>query len=434
HLRNAVLGASLVNLFRCQGFKVTAANYIGDIGSHVAKCLWALDKFHKKEKLPENKGKFLGQVYTEAVQKIEANPEFKNQADEVLRKLEQGDKKWISLWQKTRKWSLDEFDKIYKTLNIRFDHFFFESEVEKPGKKIVADLLKKGLAKKSEGATVIDLEKHNLKTFLLLKSDGASLYSTKDLALAQLKFKKFKIDRSIVLTDTRQNFYFSQLFKTLEIMGFKQPMSHVPYEFVTLREGAMASRTGNVVLFEDFFQEVLSRARMETKQRHKEWSEKKINLTAEKIALSAIKFGMLKVGNNSVIVFDLEEALSFDGFSGPYLLYTLSRISSVFKKNKSQNAGHIDYRKLDTEIEKEILLKLAEFPEILVKARKGFEPSEIAKYLFELSRLFANFYQTVPILSSAKESRQARLALLQAIQKVLTDGLAVLGIETLKEM
>jgi arginyl-tRNA synthetase len=434
HLRNALLGSSLVNLYRFCGFKVVAANYIGDVGAHVAKCLWALEKFHAKEELPENKGKYLGKIYTEAVRKVEDSEKFKQEADVVLQKLENGDEKWLTLWQKTRKWSLDEFNEIYKTLGIKFDNFFYESEVEKPGKKIVEELLEKKVAEKSDGAIIIDLEKYNLKKFLLLKSDGSSLYSTKDLALAQLKFKKFKIKESILVVDTRQNFYLQQLFKTLEVMGFKEKMAHIPYEFVTLKEGAMASRSGNVVLFEDFFEQIVAHAEKETIQRHKNWPEKKIKAVAKKIALSAIKFNMLKVNNGSIIVFDIDEALSFDGFSGPYLQYTLSRISSVVKKAGVKSFGRIDYSKLNTDLEKELILKLAEFPEAVRQAKNDNEPSVVTKYLFDLSRLFANFYQQAPILASESGTRQARLVLLLAVRQVLGNGLALLGIEPMEQM
>ncbi len=442
HLRNAILGNSLVNLLRVVGYKVTAVNYIGDIGAHVAKCLWAYDKFYQSKDLPENKGKFLGQIYTEASQKIEANPELKKEIDEILQKLEAGDpkafggtsKKWLALWKKTRKWSLDDFNKIYKILGIKFDHFFYESEVEKPGKKIVAELLEKGVAEKSEGAVIIDLEKYNLKKFLLLKSDGSSLYSTKELALAKLKFEKFKIDESIVVVDSRQSFYLQQFFQTMRVIGFDKKMVHIPYEFVTLKDGAMASRSGNVVLFEDFYRQVVDRALIETKNRHSDWSDKKVQEVASKIALSAIKFNMLKVGNNSVITFDIDEALSFDGFSGPYLQYTCSRINSVLKKARYSGFTSVDYTKLNSDLEKEILLQLASFPEIVTEAAKNYDPSELAKYLFDLARLFSTFYQKCPIISSPKEIRDARLLLSDSIRKVLVNGLSILGIEALDQM
>jgi len=434
HLRNAILGNSLVNILRFSGHKVTAVNYIGDIGAHVAKCLWAYDKFYSAKELPENKGKFLGQVYTDGSQKIESNLEYKKEVDEVLQKLETGDKKWTALWKKTRKWSLDDFDRIYKILGVKFDHFFYESEVEKPGKKMVAELLEQGVAQKSEGAVIIDLEKYHLKQFLLLKSDGSSLYSTKELALAKLKFEKFKIDESIVVVDSRQSFYLQQFFKTMEVIGFDKKMIHIPYEFVTLKDGAMASRKGNVVLFEDFYNQVVDRATIETKNRHEDWPEKKINEVARKIALSAIKFNMLKVGNNSVITFDIDEALSFDGFSGPYIQYTCSRISSVLKKAKVTTFSTIDYSKLNSDLEKEILLQLASFPEVVAESAKNYDPSQVAKYLFDLAKLFSAFYQKSPIINSTKEIKEARLILVDSIRKVLINGLDLLGIEPLDQM
>jgi len=434
HLRNAILGNSLVNILRFSGHKVTAVNYIGDIGAHVAKCLWAYDKFYSPKELPENKGKFLGQVYTDGSQKIESNLEYKKEVDEVLQKLETGDKKWTALWKKTRKWSLDDFDRIYKILGVKFDHFFYESEVEKPGKKMVAELLEQGVAQKSEGAVIIDLEKYHLKQFLLLKSDGSSLYSTKELALAKLKFEKFKIDESIVVVDSRQSFYLQQFFKTMEVIGFDKKMIHIPYEFVTLKDGAMASRKGNVVLFEDFYNQVVDRATIETKNRHEDWPEKKINEVARKIALSAIKFNMLKVGNNSVITFDIDEALSFDGFSGPYIQYTCSRISSVLKKAKVTTFSTIDYSKLNSDLEKEILLQLASFPEVVAESAKNYDPSQVAKYLFDLAKLFSAFYQKSPIINSTKEIKEARLILVDSIRKVLINGLDLLGIEPLDQM
>lgn len=434
HARNAILGSALVRLLEQVGYKVVPVNYIGDIGAHVAKCLWALNKFHKDEQPPQDRGRYLGQIYTEAVKKTEANPRYKAEADEVLQKLENGDKKWLALWKKTRQWSLDGFDAIYKKLDCRFDHVFYESEVEKPGKKRVKELLDKGIAEKSQGAVIINLEKHKLKNFLLLKSDGSSLYSTKDLALAELKFKKYKIDESIVITDSRQSFYFQQLFKTLTMMGFDKKMVHVPYEFVTLKDGAMSSRQGNVVLFEDFYGQILERAVEETKKRHQNWENKKTQETGRKIALAAIKFNMLKVGNDSVIVFDIDEALSFDGFSGPYLQYTVSRINSVLKKVKPSLTGETDWAKLTGELERELILKLAEYPEVASESAEIYQPSNIARYLFELAKLFSTFYQSVPILHSPVGTQKARLSLIKAVKQVITNGLDILGIETMEEM
>ena len=434
HLRNAVLGNALVNILRFTGQKVIAANYIGDIGSHVAKCLWAFNKFHQNDVLPENKGRYLGQIYAEASRLVEDNPAYKREADEVLQKLESGNRAYKALWKKTRQWSLDDFNRIYKILGIKFDKFYYESEVEKPGKKIVDELLARGLAEKSEGAVIINLEKYNLKNFLLLKSDGTSLYSTKDLALAQMKFKKYNLDQSLMVVDNRQSFYFQQLFRTLQVMGFDKKLEQIPYEILTLKDGAMASRKGNVVLFEDFYAEIVNRAAEETKKRHADWPENKIRETAEKIALAALKFNMLKIGNNSIIIFNIDEALSFEGYSGPYLQYMVSRINSILKKESAGNLKSINFARLNTSIEKELLLKLAEFPEAVERAASHYEPSEIARYLFDCAKIFSNFYQSEPVLSSEEKTKQARLALISAVRQVLINGLDLLGIETLDQM
>jgi len=437
HLRNVILGSALVNLYRAIGKKVISVNYIGDIGSHVAKCLWALDKFHKNEPEPtEHKGQYLGKLYAEAVRLCEENEEYKKEAAEVQKKLEAGDKYFIALWKKTRTWSLEEFDGIYKILGVKFDKVFFESEVEKPGKKIVAELLVKKIAEYSEGAVIIDLEKYDLKKFLLLKSDGSSLYSTKELALAKLKFEKYKIDASYIVTDSRQSFYFQQFFKTLELIGFHKKTAHIPYEFVTLPEGAMASRKGNVVLFEDFYDQVVELARAETAKRHTDWSEAEIKNTAQIIALAAIKFAMIRTSRKNPIIFDINEAISFDGFTGPYLQYTVTRISSILRQEaaKSDKAKAVDLNNLNQPQEKELLISLAQFPEAISQSAADFEPSHLAQYLFDLSHVFASYYESVQILKAEEKIRQARLSLITAVRQVLTNGLAVLGIDTLERM
>ena len=237
-----------------------------------------------------------------------------------------------------------------------------------------------------------------------------------------------------MLIDARQNFYFEQLFKTLEVIGFNKPTTHVPYEFVTLKDGAMASRTGNVVLFESFYQQVVERAKIETQKRHTNWSDKQLNQTACKIALSAIKFNMLKVGNQSVIVFDIDEALSFDGFSGPYIQYTCSRINSILKKSKLKLTGAIDYQKLNTDYEKQLIIKLAQFPETVSDSVKEYQLSDVTKYLFDLSKIFSGFYQKIPILNSDLKTQKARLALIVAVKQTLENGLTIMGIETVTKM
>lgn len=433
HLRNVCIGFSLVELYKVLGYKVISANYIGDIGTHVAKCLWAYIKFHYSDALPKNKGKFLGEIYVEANKRLEENEEYKKEVSEILQKLEAGDKKLKSLWKKTRKWSLNEFYSIYKNLGVVFDIYFFESEVEEKGKKIVKKLLKDGVAKKSEGAVIIDLEAHGLKQFLLLKSDGTSLYSTKDLALAQIKFKKYRIDKSFYVVDMRQSFYFKQLFKTLEVMGVHKDTAHVPYEFVTLKEGAMSSRSGNVVLFEDFEDAIILKVEQETKKRHNEWKEGKIKDVSRKISHAAMKYSMLSHGNNSVIVFDMERSLALHGDTGPYLQYVYARISSILKKANS-SAGKIFIKESVNEEEMNLVRKLSRFPKTLELSAEKFDPFLLSHYLYELAQIFSEFYEKVPVLKGEPKMLAQRLAILRAVKVVFKKGLKILGIEPLEQM
>jgi len=433
HLRNAILGESLVQTLESNGYKVIAANYYGDTGAHVAKWIWGYTKFHKGEEPKDDRAEFLNEIYAEANKKSKDNEEAKKEISEIQQKLESGDEDMARIWKKTRKWSLDEFKKIYKLLGIHFDVDFYESEEEGPGKKIVQELLERGIAKKSQGAIIVDLEKFNLGIFLLLKSDGTSLYATKDLALAQKKFDKFKIDESWYVIDSRQDFYFKQLFKALELMGFKKPMRHVSYDFVSTPEGVISSRLGRVPTFMNLYQEILKMAKDSTKERHAEWSEKEIEASAKKIALGAIKFEMLKTSRQKEIIFDPEKALSFEGFTGPYILYTIARIASILKKTRLAKIKDFNEVKI-ADIEKELLLKMAAFPELVAECAAAAEPAQIAQYAFELAQKFAEFYHRQNVLKAEPAERVWRLNLIAATRQVLENCLDLLGIEYLKKM
>jgi arginyl-tRNA synthetase len=438
HLRNAALGLALVKLYQASGYKVKPVTYPGDIGAHVAKCLWALQKFHAAEKPPLNKGQWLGKIYTEASRFLDEHPEVKNEVQQVQQLLESGGEPWVNLWKRTRQWSLTQFKDIYDELGITFDYWFFESQVEKQGKKIVNELLQKGIAERGEGgAVIVNLKQYGLEVFLILKSDGTSLYATKDLALAKRKFAKYKPDLSLNIVDIRQSLYFKQLFKTLALMGFEKPMKHIPYEFVKLPQGVISSRHGLTVLYEDLRDQMVAYAAQETKKRHSGWSEKKVQNTAKALALGAMKFGMLKVRADQVITFDIKSALSFDGCTGPYLQYSLARIFSIFKKAGSFLRGFNPSkgRTLKEKPEKRLIMRLLGFQEIISQATQVNDPSLLAKYLYELARESHDFYEQCPVLKAESlDIKCNRLELLKAVQLVLVKGLGILGIPILKEM
>jgi len=437
HLRNICYGDAVNRLLSANGYQAIPVSYINDFGIHVAKTLWALGKFYHGKTDAKNKGAFLGEVYVKGSQESENDEMAKKEINLLMEKIESRKGVEYKSWQNTRKWSIEQFAQIYKQLGVKFKDTFYESEMIDEGRKMVSNLVKAGILKESQGAVIADLEKHSLGVLVFLRSDGTALYPVADLPLAVQKFKKYKLDKSIYVVDVRQGQYLKQLFKVLELMGYKQEMLHLGYEFVKLPSGMMASRTGKVITFETFWEEAYRRASEETKKRHTDWPAKKVEVVAKKILIGAMKFEMTKVSRSAVITFDIEKALRFEGFTAAYIQYTGARIQSILRKaqnmkheipNKTQNT------KLDHPKEHQLIMKLAKYPEVVKVAGEKYEPSEVAKYLFELAQEFNDYYHEVPILKSEPETRAARLTLVNAVNQVLGNGLNLLGIETMEEM
>ncbi|MCU0678857.1 MAG: arginine--tRNA ligase [Planctomycetes bacterium] len=449
HLRNLSYGDAVNRVLAANGYQAIPVSYINDFGIHVAKTLWAYLEFYKKAKLPENKGYFLGQVYVRSVREIEKNNLAKELVGFIMKKIEsrQGDE--YKLWQETRAWSIEEFSRIYAELGIKFKHIFYESEYIEAGKKLVAELCAKGFLKKSEGAVIADLGEHGLGVLLFLRSDGTALYPVADIPLAREKFRKFKSVKSIYVVDVRQALYFKQLFKVLALLGTKGDLMHLGYEFVTLPEGTMSSRTGNVITYRELRDLIVERATAETKDRHPDWPVGKIESTALALAIAAMKFEMVKVSPLQAITFEIQNALRFDGFTAAYLQYTCARINSILKKHDANlrmnanprianaskvKANKLNFEKLAEPKEHNIILKLARYPEIVKIAGEKFDPSEVAKYLHDLAGLFNDYYHSVPVLKAEPAVCQARLTLITAVAQVIKNGLDLLGIKTLNEM
>jgi len=418
HLRGTVLGDSIVKLLKFSGNNVVAANYINDVGAHVAKTIWALKKYHQFSKPKGNPGEWLGQVYTESVKALEGHEEFHEEVSDILLKLEEKkDKKLQTLWSETRNWSLNEFKEIYKTLGIKFDVWFYESKIKSKGKKLAKGLVKKKVARKDQGALIVD-------------------YATSDLALAEEKFKKRKIDKSIYVTATEQSHYFQQLFKTLQLAGFRQAdkCEHVAYELVMLSSGRMSSREGSIITFRELFEKVKANAVQEVASRNPKISTSSANKAGEKIALAALKYSMLKQAPNKTIVFDPKQALEFQGDTGPYLLYSLLRAEKILKKAKVKPNTNIDYSLLNHDKETKLVKKLADFPEVIKKASEQLSPYVIANYAFDLTKDFNEFYEVCPVKQANPKQKKARVLLVWAFTQTLKNAFNLLNIQTTKVM
>lgn len=453
HLRNLVIGVSLERLLKAAGWHVIPMSYHGDVGAHVAKCLWHLakkfgfdiktfrveDAVHLLTRIPEaeHTGSFLSKIYVESGKILDEKPELKEEVSLVQLKLEAHDPAWENLWKETRRWSLDEIKTIFDELGVRIERQYLESEVVDRGQQMVDALLKEGVAKESQGAIVVDLEDKDLGVFLVRKSDGTSLYATKDLALAELKLKEYpNAARSLILVDNRQAHYFKQLFATLELMQIKPVPEFVGYEFVTLKSGAMSSREGNVVTYADLRNQVVAYAQAEIRKRHSdEWSEGKIEHTAWCIAMGGMKFGMLKQDNDKIFTFDLEQALAFEGATGPYCQYAATRLSSILKKSEQKIDSNEDLPfSFNHEAEKRLALALAELPSKVELAASELRPSVIGQWCLETAQRVNDFYRDVPVLATEGDDRTARLRLVAAAHAALENGLALLGIPLPDEM
>jgi arginyl-tRNA synthetase len=438
HLRNVFIGDALVRVVRKAGSQVIGANYIGDTGSHIAKCLWGITKFHSQEKLDEisNKAEFLGKVYTEAVQAIEKNPEFENEFKRIQNEFEKGDPVLVQLWEKTKQWSLAEFQKIYEQLKVSFDVYFWESEEELEGKKMLKELLKVSCIKESQGAIVADLEEAGLGVLVLVRKDGSALYGLKDISLAVKKFKEFAIDRSVVVVDLRQSLYFKQLFKILECMGFHKDMQHVGYEFVSLKGSEMmSSRKGNIIPAAFLIEETIRKV----KEKFPDTD------MAEQIAIGALKFYMLKYSSQSKIEYDIEESVKLDGATGPYVQYAHARISSILRKAKHEirnmaqgaekNTQNANLELLVHEKELSLMKELNNFPELVAVVAETYEVNKLVHYAIKLADKFHSFYGACKVIDlENSELSNARLSLINAVKIVLAETLALIGVEAPEKM
>ena len=452
HYRNTILGESLARIVEFAGFDTIRASYPGDIGLGVITVVWAYDRFYRGKE-PENiheRGQWLLNIYIEATKLLEQNenetPEEKAQREaydierrELYRRWDAGDPDVRKLWLETRQWSMEELHDILAMLDVKIEVWFFESEVDEPSKKIVDELIERGIAtdERAEGGPVIvkideklGLKKDKYRTAVILRSDNTSLYLTKDLALAKVKFDDYHVDRSIYVVDNRQSLHFQQAFKILEMWGFPQAEKcfHLAYGFVSLPEGAMSARRGRVILFKDVFDEAETRALAAMGERTPDMTDEQRKVIARQIGLGALAYAMLSVDNTRDIVFDVNEALNFDGHTGPYIQNAYVRANSIIKKSSGlPDSASFAFQLSVHEIE--LIEQLSRFPAMVDQAAAEYRPLVIASYAYDLAQTFHSFFHAVPVLrAESNEIMDARLRLVAAARQVLANALALLSI------
>ena len=452
HARNAVLGESLARLAEFAGFPTIRASYPGDLGLGVITVLWAYRKFYRGQE-PQGvheRGQWLLKLYVEATALLtpgeSETPEetarreaYEAERRDLYRRWDSGDPEVRELWRLTRQWSLDELAEILRMLGIHIDVFFFESEAEEPAKAIVEELIARGIAddERPDGPVIVrideklGLKKEKYRTAVVLRSDGTTLYLTKDLALARQKFEKHHVDRSIYVVDFRQSLHFQQAFKILELYGFPQAAKcyHLAYGFVTLPEGAMSARKGNVILFKEVADEALRRVQDVIAEKNPSLSPEERGDVAAKVGLGALVYALLSVDNSKHIVFDWDSALSFDGQSAPYIQNAHVRANSILRKGGSLPGSAAYTYELDP-LEVELIDLVSRFPATVQQAALEYKPLLMANYAFELARTFHAFYHAVPVLQSEDEKvREARMRLTAATRQALSNSLRLLAIQ-----
>ncbi len=440
HMRNLCLGDALIRLHRYAGFNIIASTFPGDVGTHVAKCLWYL-KFHHQGEIPKTrKGAWLGAMYTKGNNKLEEERNTDKEAANreqltlILKQLEQKSGEFYELWKDTREWSIELMNEVYNWAGVKFDQWYWESEVDSDSVKLVREYQKKGLFTEDQGAVGIDLSEYKLGFCMLLKTDGNGLYATKDIELARRKFENNGIEKSIYVVDKRQEHHFKQVFKVLELMGFENAgkCMHLQYDFVELPDGAMSSRKGNIVPLQSLIEEMVKMIKEQYLSRYQdEWSKDEIEATAQMVAKGAIKYGMTKIDPQKKIVFDMKEWLKLDGESGPYIQYVHARIHSMLLKQGPPTTQELLF---ETTQENDVIGHLMKFNTVVQEAVEQYKPSYLTAYLYDLGRYYNSFYAECPVGSAPEPVRSSRLVLSKAVAETLKQGLALLGIEAPEKM
>ena len=461
HVRNNLLGYSVSELLKADGYDVIKVNLVNDRGIHICKSMLAWEKWGAGE-TPESSGlkgdHLVGKYYVvfdkEYKKEIEAlvaegqtedeakkNAPLIKEAQQMLLKWEQGDAEVVGLWEKMNGWVYAGFDVTYKKLGVDFDKYYYESNTYLLGKDTVEEGLAKGVFfKKEDGSVWIDLTADGLDQKLVLRADGTSVYITQDLGTAQMKYDDFGMDKSIYVVGNEQDYHFKVLFLILEKLGksWAKGLYHLSYGMVDLPSGKMKSREGTVVDADDLVNEMVATAKQKTEELGKtnDFNETEKDELYNTIGLGALKYFLLKVEPKKRLLFDPAESIDFQGNTGPFIQYTHARIKSLLSRAAYQ-AGAADYSNIKlTPTELEMVMLLAKYPNEISEAAKAYSPAFIANYLYEVAKLFNKFYHEVPPIIKEEDAavKQHRLNICKIAADVIKSGMGILGIHVPERM
>ena len=432
HLRSTVIGDALSNIFRKMGYNTIKINHLGDWGKQFGLLMVAYKKWGSKEAVEANPIDELLKLYVRINAEIENDPELDEEGRKWFKKLEDGDPEATELWQWFRDESLVEFNRIYKLLGVEFDSLngeaFYNDKMDE-GVQILED---KGLLKESKGASIVELDDVNLPPAMIKKSDGATLYITRDIATAMYRARTYNFVKNIYAVGQEQSNHFRQLKAVLKKMGFdwSDDMVHVDFGLVTKNRQKLSTRKGNIILLEPTLQEAISRAKAQIEEKNPELENKEE--VAHAVGVGAVKFYDLKTDRRNGYDFDLEAMVSFEGETGPYVQYAYARIQSILRKANFTPSTNATYSLSDPE-SWEIIKLLQDFSRVVKRAAENYDPSLIAKYAINLAQAFNKYYAHTRILDESPE-RESRLALSYSTAVVLKEALRLLGVDAPEKM
>jgi len=431
HLRSTSIGNSLYRIFQFMGYNCIGINYLGDWGTQFGKLITAYKKWGNEQAVKEGLIKELVALYVKFHQEAEKDPSLEDEARQWFVRLEQGDEEARSLWKWFIEISLEEYQKVYDLLGVKFDSYNGESFFNDKMEPVIKELDEKGLLKESQGAKIVDLEDEGMPPCLILKTDGSTLYATRDITAAIYRKNTYDFHKCIYVTGVSQSLHFKQWFKVIEKMGYDwhKDLYHVPFGTVSIGGEKLATRTGKVVLLEEILSKAIDKT-LEIIESKNPNLENKYEI-AKQMGVGAVIFSDLYSNRIKDVSFSWDEVLNFDGETGPYVQYTHARACSVLRKAADAGVkadGEFDSSLLTSKEEYQLVKVLASFPEKIKQALDNLEPSVLTRYLVDVAQDFNRFYHEHSILVDDEALRSARLALVQAARLTLSIGLWLIGL------
>ncbi len=435
HLFSTSIGNSLYRLFEEEGYNVVGINHLGDWGTQFGKLISAYKRWVDEEALEKDAIAELLRIYVKFHDEAEKDPSLVDEGRMYFKRLEDGEEEETALWKRFRELSLKEFNRVYDLLGVKFDSFAGEAFYNDKMQVVIDELREKNLLTESNGAQVVMLDEYNMPPCIILKEDGATIYATRDLAAANYRKNTYDFDKCIYVVGTPQALHFKQVFKTLELSGkeWAKDCVHVGFGLVKFADGGMSTRKGKVILLDDLLNEAIAKTLETINEKNPELKNKEE--IAKKIGIGAVIFTYLKNSREKDIIFDWKEILSFEGETGPYVQYSYARGNSILERAGDVDLTNIDYSKLNSKEEFELIKSLESFKKNVHSAIEKLEPSVVTRYVIEVAKLFNKFYNAHSVLNlEDEELKKARLALVKASLQVIKNGLGLLGIEVVEKM